>query len=52
MNKDVREAYYLSNMFERKFKEEGDGKGQKAEWGAEIIILQACIDIQHINCYN
>ena len=50
MNKDVREACYLSNMFERKFKEEGAGKGQKEEDGAEIFFLQTCIDIQHIDC--
>lgn len=52
MNKDEREAYYLRNMIERKFKEEGGGKGQKEEGGAEIIILQTCIDIQHIDCYH
>ena len=37
MNEDEREAYYLSNMFKRKFKKEGGGKGQKEEGGTEII---------------
>ena len=37
MNKDMREAYYLSNMFERKFNEEGGGKGQKEVWELKLL---------------
>ena len=34
MNKDERESYFLRNMFERKFKKEGEsgkGKGKNGE---------------------